>query len=194
MEKFGNSLLLRIGMRLSKVNPELAGTTAKAAIDGGIMNEAKDMCRVRHIAGGRDDDKNPVTLRFQKDNYIGQDKVKISRTFMNHLKDTQDPRISVFCSLKDGNSNPELQKGLPNGYDKNTISTCPDYTGKSRNIPISTLKSFYAKTLQLCSSCRVKASCFKQKQLCANGFRVIQTSCIKKLFVFLCRNKRKLME
>lgn len=129
-KKFGNSLLLRIGMRLSKVNPELAGTTAKAAIDGGIMNEAKDMCRVRHIAGGRDDDKNPVTLRFQKDNYIGQDKVKISRTFMNHLKDTQDPRISVFCSLKDGNSNPELQKGLPNGYDKNTISTCPDYTGK----------------------------------------------------------------
>ena len=55
-KKFGNSLLLRIGMRLSKVNPELAGTTAKAAIDGGIMNEAKDLCRVRLIAGGRDDD------------------------------------------------------------------------------------------------------------------------------------------
>ena len=107
-----------------------SGATAKAAIDGGIMSEAKDMCRVKHIAGGRDDDKNPVALRFQKDDYIGQDKVKISQTFMEHLKSTQDPRISVFCSLKDGNSVPELQKGLPNGYDKNTISTCPSYTGK----------------------------------------------------------------
>ena len=64
-KKFGNSLLLRIGMRLSKVNPELAKATAKAAIDGGIMSEAKDMCRVKHIAAGRDDDKNQAALRFQ---------------------------------------------------------------------------------------------------------------------------------
>ena len=56
MKKFGNSLLLRLGMRLSKVKPELA--TAKAAIKGGIMSEAKDMCRVNSIAGGRNEDKS----------------------------------------------------------------------------------------------------------------------------------------
>lgn len=32
-KKFGNSLLLRLGMRLSKVNPDLAKATAKAAIE-----------------------------------------------------------------------------------------------------------------------------------------------------------------
>ena len=128
-KKFGNSLLLRIGMRLSKVNPELAKATAKAAIEGGIMNAAEDMCRVKHIAGGRDYDKNQVTLRFQKDNYIQKDNVKISETFMNHLKATNDPRIRVFCSLKDGNDDPSVQKGLPNGYDKNTISSYPGFTG-----------------------------------------------------------------
>lgn len=32
-KKFGNSLLLRLGMRLSKVKPELAAATAKAAIE-----------------------------------------------------------------------------------------------------------------------------------------------------------------
>ena len=128
-KKFGYSLLLRIGMRLSKVNPEQAKATAKAAIDGGIMSQAEDMCRVQHIAGGRDDDKNQVTLRFQKDNYIGQDKVKISQTFMKHLTSTHDPRIRVFCSLKDGNDDVSLQKGLPNGYDKNTITSCPEYSG-----------------------------------------------------------------
>ena len=127
-KKFGNSLLLRIGMRLSKVNPKLAKATAKVAIEGGIMSTAEDMCRVKHIAGGRDYDKNQVTLRFQKDNYIGQDVVKISETFMNHLKDTNDPRIRVFCSLKDGNDAPETQKGLPNGYDDTTIKSYPGYT------------------------------------------------------------------
>lgn len=49
---------------------------------------------------------------------------------MNHLQATKDPRIAVFCSLKDGNADPSIQKGLPNGYDKNTISTNSDYTGK----------------------------------------------------------------
>ena len=129
-KKFGNSMLLHLGMRMCKVEPELAKSIAQEAIKGGIMNEVGDICMVRHIAGGRDYDKNQVALRFQKDNYVGNDVVKISETFMKYLKETNDPRLVVFCSLKDGNADPAVQKGLPNGYDNNTIASYPGYVGK----------------------------------------------------------------
>ncbi len=129
-KKFGNSMLLHLGMRMCKVEPALAQSIAKEAINGGIMNEVGDICMVRHIAGGRDYDKNQVALRFQKDNYVGNDVVKISETFMKFLKQTNDPRIAVFCSLKNGNADPKVQLGLPNGYDSNNIGTYPGYVGK----------------------------------------------------------------
>lgn len=148
-KKFGNSLLLRIGMRLCKVNPTLAASTAKEAINGGIMNSAEDICMVKHIAGGRDYDKNPLSLRFQKDNYIGNDIVKISSTFMNYLKATNDPRISVYCSLKNGDNTPSKQLGLPNGHDLSTITSVPGYIGKEScsNFNTNTILKMDAPTL-----------------------------------------------
>ena len=131
-KKFGNSMLLHLGMRMCKVEPALAQSIAKEAIAGGIMSEAGDVCMVRHIAGGRDYDKNQVALRFQKDNYVGNDVVKISATFMKYLQETNDPRIAIFCSLKDGNADPKVQLGLPNGYDNNTIVSYPGYVGKEK--------------------------------------------------------------
>lgn len=153
-KKFGYSLLLRIGMRLSKVEPALAEATAKEAIAGGILATAEDMCRVQHIAGGRDDDKNQVSLRFQKDNYIGNDVVKISKTFLDYLQATHDPRLTVYCSLKDGNTDPTLQKGLPNGYDTNSINTFPGYAGKENysNFNVNTILKMDAPTLLLMPS------------------------------------------
>ena len=152
--KFGNSLLLRVGMRLCKVDPTLAAIIAKEAINGGIMAEAADMCRVKHIAGGRDYDKNQVSLRFQKDNYIGNDVVKISKTFMDYLQRTNDPRIAVYCSLKDGNADPAVQMGLPNGYDPNNITSFPGYVGKEyySNFNINTIMKMDAPTLFLMPS------------------------------------------
>lgn len=152
-KKFGNSLLLRIGMRLSKVNPALAEQTAKVAILGGIMSEAADLCMVKHF-NDRDDNKNPLSLRFQKDNYIGNDVVKISKTFMDYLKATNDPRIGVYCSLKDGNNDPALQMGLPNGYDSNTIVNYPGYAGKENysNFNVNTILKMEAPTLLMMPS------------------------------------------
>ena len=137
-KKFGNSLLLRLGMRLSKVDPALAQETAKLAISGGIMSEAADICRVKHFGDGRNDDKNPLSLRFERDNYTEKGDVKISTTFMDYLKETNDPRISVYCSLKDGNNDPAVQKGMPNGYDKNNIGSAPGYEGLDKCSTLNT--------------------------------------------------------
>ena len=148
-KKFGNSLLLHLGMRMCKVEPALAQKVVAEAIAGGIMNEAGDICMVKHVAGGLDAYKNQVTLRFQKDKYLENDVVKISDTFMNYLQATNDPRIAVLCSLKDGNADPKVQKGLPNGYDNNTITSVDGYLGKEHysNFNTNTILKEDAPTL-----------------------------------------------
>lgn len=124
-KKFGNSVLLHLGMRLCKVEPELAKTVAAEAIQGGIMEKAEESARVQHIAGGRDAVKNQVSLRFMKDAAIKEDKVKVSETFVNYLKATADPRLTVLCSTKDGNNAADQLFGMPNGYDKETLAQVP---------------------------------------------------------------------
>lgn len=119
-KKFGNSLLLRMGMRLSNVKPELAKATILEAIKGGVMSSAEDIAMVKHIAG-QSRTENPLSYRFYVDKFISEGTIKISKTFMDHLKLTNDPRIKVYCSLPDGNNDPALQRGLPNGYDLSGI-------------------------------------------------------------------------
>lgn len=153
-EKFGNSLLLRLGMRLTKVDPATAQLVAKEAIEGGIMFDPNDICMVKHIGDGKDGDKNPLSFRFQTDDYINKGTVKISNTFINYLKKTNDPRIKVFCSLKDGDNDPDKQVGLPNGYDSNTIPDYPGYLGLENysNFNINTILKMDAPTLFLMPS------------------------------------------
>ena len=129
-KKFGNSILLHLGMRMCKVDPTFAQSTVQAALAGGVMSEAGDICMVKHIAGGRDADKNPLYVRYRSDDNVKNDVVKISDTFMKYLKATNDPRISVLCSLKDGNSDPKVQYGMPNGYDSKSIETVSGFLGK----------------------------------------------------------------
>lgn len=121
-KKFGNSLLLRLGMRLCKVAPDKAKSIVIEASQGGVMSRAEDICMVKHIEG-ETRTENPLTNRFIMDKFVEIGTVKVSKTFIDYLKQTNDPRLSVFCSLPDGNNNPDLQRGLPNGYDQNTVST-----------------------------------------------------------------------
>lgn len=154
-KKFGNSLLLRLGMRLSKVKPDLAKQITVEAIQGGILNNAEDACIVKHMAGGRDALKNPLSQRYYTDNTIEKDAVKIGKTFMDYLKVTNDPRIKVYCSLKDGNNDPAVQYGLPNGYDNQTITEAGNnYVGleNTSNFNTNTILKIDAATMHLMPS------------------------------------------
>ena len=126
-KKFGNSLLLRIAMRLTKVDPATAKTYA-AKLDGQTMSSNDDNAIVQH--GTLD----PLTInRIYRG--IGEDgsiqlSGQISKTFIDTLKNNNDPRLSVYAFLYadttevpdptapiDGSSDPADQNGLPNGYD-----------------------------------------------------------------------------
>lgn len=127
-KKFGNSLLLRMGMRLSKVKPDLAKSTIAEALKGEVMSSEDDIALIKHIAG-QERTENPLSYRFYMDKFISDGIIKISKTFMDHMKGTNDPRIRVYCSLSDGNNDPAIQRGLPNGFDLSSLTSVePDYT------------------------------------------------------------------
>ena len=61
-KKFGGSLLLRIGMRLSEVAPDLAKQTVADAVTIGVMSQPEDICLLRHDGSGKNAFKNQFGL------------------------------------------------------------------------------------------------------------------------------------
>lgn len=150
--KFGNTLLLRMAMRLTKVDPATAQQYV-TKVEGLTMNSNDDNAIVPH---GTND---PLTInRIYRG--LGEDgdiqlSAQISKTFIDFLKDNDDPRLPVLSYVYPtdfqpgddpggGSSEPEDQNGLPNGYNAgntaNGIQSYPGYLGNlnlySRPSPI----------------------------------------------------------
>ena len=121
-QKFGNSLRLRLAMRLSNVNPTKAQAEVQAAVNGpnGLMTSIDDVVRspIQSDKGGYD--------------YLNQmawnwDNIRISKTFSNYLYNQssvgEDPRAPMWLTYKieDTPTSKEdagfaIYDGLENGY------------------------------------------------------------------------------
>lgn len=123
-KKFAHSLMLRLGFRLIKVDPAMSKEWVLTAINGGVMQSNADICYMRHT-GPQQNLSNGISYDFQKFDLIRVGDIKMGKTFIDYLNNTQDPRLSVYASLPNGNDNPEDQKGLPNGYNATTITSTP---------------------------------------------------------------------
>lgn len=104
-KKFGNSLHLRLAMRLTKVNPEKARVEAEAAIAGGVMQSNNDMVVMKHINvpfGGDVYGGNGTSYVFMNSSPI-ESAFRICSTFTDYLVSTSDPRLAFFAAsyLKD---------------------------------------------------------------------------------------------
>jgi len=141
-KRFAYSLMLRLGMRLTNVDAVMAETWVKKAIAGGVMQSNADIAKLNHTDGtelnfywsGRElrgGEGVPPSAQ-------GKGYGKMARTFVEHLKTTSDPRLPFYITLWPGNvdpaqlpnsTEPNKQKGLPNGYDYSSIKTIiPDWT------------------------------------------------------------------
>ena len=143
-QRFGNSLLLRIGMRLVKIDPAKAQEVA-TKVQGKTFTSNSDNAFVKHDAtGGR------TTINRNSQVLIGDGGqehyyVKWSKTFIDLLKTNNDPRLGKVAvtqlytnpnsKLQNGafNASPAVQKGMPNGKDLSgiagrDISSDPSYT------------------------------------------------------------------
>ncbi len=135
-KKFGYSLMLRLGMRLTKVDASTAETYVKKAISGGVMTSNEDIAKLAHSAGNNNnynqDSQILTTQEYDATNLKGIANSKLSKTFVDFLKINNDPRLPYIATLWQGNADPAqqvtstlpaVQKGLPNGYDATTIKT-----------------------------------------------------------------------
>ena len=124
--KFGYSLMLRLGMRLSEVNPGKAQEFVQKAIAGGVMESNADNAFVQHTNGPEGINQNGIGEVLDKSNGFGDDCPRLSATLVGLLNETDDPRLMIFGVPAE---NTGEFTGLPNGLDETTILENP--TGMS---------------------------------------------------------------
>jgi len=108
--KFANSLMLRLAMRMIKVDADGAQTWATKAIAGGVMESNDDIAYL--MMEDHPDDQGPNVNQLTKCfTSRHQNQIKISATFMDYMKSRNDPRVSVLCSTVDGDTDFALQTG-----------------------------------------------------------------------------------
>ncbi|MES2277214.1 MAG: SusD/RagB family nutrient-binding outer membrane lipoprotein [Bacteroidota bacterium] len=129
-KKLGYSLLLRIGMRYSKLDATKAQSIVQAAIAGGVMTSNADNCYLKYTTTF----VNPVSQNISTltNTYY------LAAPFVNQLKNSGDPRLK-FISGKYANPTaasttvPDTisanQFGLPVGYSSATLPNAPGFRG-----------------------------------------------------------------
>jgi hypothetical protein len=127
-KRFGYSLLLRGGMRLSKISPAKAAEIVAKAVAGGVMQTNDDNAQLRHTANF----SNPVGAQLNG----GQaDFFYLAKDFVDYLRANNDPRLTAIAVRYVGARNateqrepradrsPAAQIGMPLGFDNTTVST-----------------------------------------------------------------------
>ncbi|BAU53794.1 SusD/RagB family nutrient-binding outer membrane lipoprotein [Mucilaginibacter gotjawali] len=142
-KKLGYSLMLKVAMRLTKVDPTTAQKYAEMAYSGGAMASIADDAKVQADNGNGNGNSNAAALLVTDDFR----EVRWSNSLISYMQSTNDPRISAVAEISAGTgktanqteapgiSTASLQIGMPNGYDLNggatDISKAPNYPGVS---------------------------------------------------------------
>ncbi|HVV02702.1 MAG TPA: SusD/RagB family nutrient-binding outer membrane lipoprotein [Puia sp.] len=141
-KRFGYTLMLRVAMRLVKVDPTTAQTYAQKAVGNTFTDNGDNAFVKGDNTGGR------VTINRNSqilDGDGGQENIytKWSNTFIDMLRVAEDPRMAKIAithptwdaskNPTGGNADTSVQKGMPNGHDLSgiaglDISTVPGYT------------------------------------------------------------------
>ena len=124
-KKFANSLLLRAGMRLVKVDATKARTVASAAIAAGVITSNADNANIRHDANYT----HPIGGGL---NGTEAANFYLTKPFVDQLKNTNDPRLSAIAvryvgaisgndqTAAAGVTTAAIQIGMPMGKDNGT--------------------------------------------------------------------------
>jgi len=143
-KKFGNTLILRMAMRLTKIDPATAKTWVTKVVGATMTSNADNAFLLGDATGGRTTiNRNSQILLGDggQENFY----TRWSATFINQLKSTNDPRLGVVAVTNlyvndqtkaqnpAANASPAAQKGMPNGKDLSgipgqTVGSDPSFT------------------------------------------------------------------
>lgn len=142
-KKWGYSLMLRLAMRVSNVNAAMADTYVSKAIAGGVFSSNDDNAWVPMDLGPSEwTNQNGISRAFAAGDG-GQPSV-FSKTFIDILKGTDpnsaaddDPRLMIYSNGVDGDTDPLVQRGMPNGLDAGTLDAYVGMVGANQNVLFS---------------------------------------------------------
>ena len=130
-KKIGYSLMLRLGMRYSKIDVAKAASIAQEAFTGGVMQSNSDNVVVNLYSSAVPNGFSNLQRNVSPYFYY------LAEPFVNQLKSTDDPRLKYigasyikpqdFTSARDTTS--ANQYGFPVGYDQISVLTFSGYRG-----------------------------------------------------------------
>lgn len=124
--KFANSLVLRAGMRLSKVDPGTAQSVVSGVDLSNLILTNEDNATIRH-------DNNYQNAIGVTLNGTEGANFYLTKPFVDHLKNNNDPRLSAVAvryvgatsgpeqTVDRASYDPDDQVGMPMGHDNSTI-------------------------------------------------------------------------
>lgn len=136
-KRLGNSLLLRAGMRFTKIDEERAKSIVAQAVDparGGVMTSNDDNAYIQFSDVYTNGTSNALLAGERANYYVGE-------AFVDFLRDNNDPRLRLIAVKYENpsnplatagaaNTNPDEQLGMPYGYDESSIEDAPGFPGK----------------------------------------------------------------
>lgn len=130
-KRLAYSLMVRIGMRLTKIDEPTARTWVEKAFSGGTMiSNANNAFIIHSTAGGRttvNRNSNILVGEWNAESHAGE--TCLNKTFIDFLKGNNDPRLQYIAMVpKTGSHAPADQIGMPSGFDTNGSSSPTDIT------------------------------------------------------------------
>lgn len=144
-KKFAYSLMLRMGMRLTKVDIAAAQSWVTKALAGGVITQDADIAKMSYIPTGQDINKNPQILNLWNSDYIAQDGQKNTEggkyqaSWISYLQSTNDPRLPII-SVVWVNGKPDTTASKQKGMASNIPNKLPaDFVTYSEPNPATVL-------------------------------------------------------
>jgi hypothetical protein len=133
-KKFTNSMMLRLAMRVSNVDPALAQQFAQKAISGGVMQSNDDIALLPCSSGpSLWFNQNGLSRALIPSDWGARN--MLSKTLVDFLQTRNDPRLRIWAvrGIWGGPylTDPADQIGMPNGYDSETMK---EYLGQTEPV------------------------------------------------------------
>lgn len=134
-KKLSNSLLLRLGMRYSKIDPAKAEDIVAEAVTRGVMETNADDALILHNAQFNNPLNNGPRTNNIRYYYVAE-------PFVDYLKSTNDPRAKYMigkyadpagAATATPDDTLDHQFGFPVGFDSETVKALPSYRGTAGN-------------------------------------------------------------
>jgi len=142
-KRAANTLMLRLAMRLQKVDATMAQTWAAKAIATGLITSSSENIAI-NFDGVAQISSNPNSWTLGpvgSRNIAAINGVLWGKTLIDMMKSRNDPRLPLIAALKNGDNSVANQVGLPNGTTTNVLATLTPSNLDSYSRPAASMYS-----------------------------------------------------